>query len=170
MLCWKTSVVRGVVEGLFYSRSQQSSQLFLRETQTVARNAIVEEPILTRAVGPASFLRGIDIGRMENIPLYGYVSTRMKGPPAQLILETETETPEPLLARWRIGLGWSLAWTSDVKARWATDWVRWSQWRELWTQLVREHMRQRKKQELDMRAEVIAGNPRCDRCHRAGRF
>ena len=32
---------------------------------------------------------------------------------------------EPLLARWRQGLGQAVAFTSDVKNRWAVDWLRW---------------------------------------------
>ena len=55
--------------------------------------------------------------------LHGYVATKMKPPPAQEILESELG--EPILARWHVGLGWSLAWTSDVKNLWAVEWLRW---------------------------------------------
>lgn len=131
-------------------------QLFLRETQTVARNAVVEDPVQPRVATGASFLRGIDPGSMPL--LMAYVSTRPKGEPAQVVLETDGDEPEPLLARWRVGLGWSLAWTSDLKNRWAYEWIRWTKWREFWTQLVREHMRQRRRNELSLRAEIVAGN------------
>jgi Ca-activated chloride channel family protein len=87
----------------------------------------------------------------------------MKPEPAQLLLETDTG--EPLLARWRVGLGWSLAWTSDLKNRWAVEWIRWPRWRAFWTQLVREHMRQRRRDELGMRAEMVAGAARRRRRH-----
>ena len=130
-------------------------QLFLRETQTVARNAVVEDPVQPHVVTPASFLRGIDATTMPL--LMAYVSTRMRGAPAQLVLESDGETPEPILARWRVGLGWSLAWTSDLKNRWASEWIRWGRWREFWTQLVREHMRQRRRHELGLHAEIVGG-------------
>ena len=76
----------------------------------------------------------------------------MKPPPAQEILESELG--EPILARWHVGLGWTLAWTSDVKNLWAVEWLRWPQWGQFWGQLVREHMRQKKRQVFDMRAEI----------------
>ncbi len=131
-------------------------QIFLRETQQVQRNSVIEEPVQARVVTQASFLRGIEASSMPL--LLAYVSTRMKAEPAQLILETDDDSAEPLLARWRVGLGWSIAWTSDVKNRWAFEWIRWPRWREFWTQLVREHMRQRRRSELGLRAENIAGN------------
>ena len=68
----------------------------------------------------------------------------MKPPPAQEILESELG--EPILARWHVGLGWTLAWTSDVKNLWAVEWLRWPQCGQFWGQLVREHMRQKKRQ------------------------
>ena len=76
----------------------------------------------------------------------------MKPSPAQEILESELG--EPILARWHVGLGWTLAWTSDVKNLWAVEWLRWPQWGQFWGQLVREHMRQKKRQVFDMRAEI----------------
>jgi hypothetical protein len=68
-----------------------------------------------------------------------------------------SELGEPLLARWRVGLGWSLAWTSDIKNRWAVEWLRWPGFQPFWSQLVREHMRQRRRQTLDMRASIEGG-------------
>jgi hypothetical protein len=76
----------------------------------------------------------------------------MKPAPAQEILESELG--EPILARWHVGLGWSIAWTSDVKNLWAVEWLRWPQYGQFWGQLVRDHMRQKKRQQLDMRAEI----------------
>jgi len=66
----------------------------------------------------------------------------------------ESELAEPLLARWRVGLGWVLAWTSDVKSRWAADFVRWRELPAFFGQLVREHMRERRHDQLPMRAEL----------------
>jgi hypothetical protein len=76
----------------------------------------------------------------------------MKPPPAQEILTSEIN--EPILARWHVGLGWTMAWTSDVKNLWAVEWLRWPGYGQFWGQLVREHMRQKKRQQLDMRAEI----------------
>ena len=77
--------------------------------------------------------------------------------------------PFEFLARWRVGLGWSMAWTSDVKNRWAVEWLRWPQFSRFWTQLVREHMRQRRRETLDMTAEVLDGEVRVSRDSGDGR-
>jgi hypothetical protein len=90
--------------------------------------------------------------------LHGYVATEMKEPPAQQILASDKG--EPILAREHVGLGWTLAWTSDVKNEWASDWLRWSGFSKFWGQLVREHMRKKHRRELDLRAEVTDGRVR----------
>jgi Ca-activated chloride channel homolog len=146
--------------GRFYRVSDPQSlpRIFTRETEMVSRAAVVEEYFQPRVASPADFLRGIDVAGAPF--LHGYVATRLKAPPAQEILESELG--EPILARWHVGLGWTLAWTSDVKNLWAVEWLRWPQWSPFWGQLVREHMRQRKRQVFDMRAEVdpTTGNVR----------
>ncbi|MGH7328433.1 MAG: VWA domain-containing protein, partial [Polyangiaceae bacterium] len=138
--------------GRFYKvlDPQSLPRVFTRETEMVSRSAAVEEYFQPRVVAPADFLRGVDI---TSAPfLHGYVATKMKPPPAQEILESELG--EPILARWHVGLGWSLAWTSDVKNLWAVEWRRWPGYGQFWGQLIREHMRQKRRQQLDMKAEI----------------
>lgn len=128
-------------------------RVFTKETEFIARQAAVEEWFPVTQVGEAAFLRGVDVRTAPN--LHGYVSTKMKPPPAQELLQSDKE--EPILARWRIGLGWTLAWTSDVKSRWAVEWLRWPGFERFWGQLVHEHMRQKHRRELDMKAEMVGG-------------
>ena len=131
-------------------------RVFTKETEMIARAAAVEEWFPVMQVGDAAFLRGIDVRTAPN--LHGYVSTKMKPPPAVELLQSDTQ--EPILARWRVGLGWTLAWTSDVKSRWAVEWLRWPGFERFWGQLVHEHMRQKHRRELDMKAEVVGGRLR----------
>lgn len=153
----------GVDEGLLRSISdvgggrfykvidpQSLPRVFTREAEMVSRSAAVEEYFQPRVVTSADFMRGIDFAGAPY--LHGYVATRMKPPPAQELLQSELA--EPILARWHVGLGWSLAWTSDVKNFWAVEWLRWPGYGQFWGQLVREHMRTKKRQQLDMRAEI----------------
>ena len=128
-------------------------RIFTKETEMIARAAAVEEWFPVTQVGDAPFLRGVDVRTAPN--LHGYVSTKMKPSPAQELLQSDTE--EPILARWRVGLGWTLAWTSDVKSRWAVEWLRWPGFEKFWGQLVHEHMRQKHRRELDMKSEMVAG-------------
>ena len=157
-----TDVNRSLLQGLanlgggrayFTVDPHNIPRIFTRETTTVARSNAVEEYFQPIVSGPADFLRGVDVGSAPF--LHGYVATQAKPSPAQVILRSELG--EPLLARWRVGLGWSLAWTSDVKNRWAVEWLRWPGFQPFWSQLVREHMRQRRRQTLDMRATIEEG-------------
>ena len=125
-------------------------RIFTRETERVAQSAAVDEwfPVVQRS--SADFLRGVSL---DSAPLLrGHVSTRFTGAPAQLILATDTGAP--LLARERRGLGWVLAWTSDVKPRWGQDWLRWRGFGKFWGQLVREHLRSTDHRRLPMLVEV----------------
>jgi Mg-chelatase subunit ChlD len=145
-------MVSDVGGGRFYKVADPQSlpRIFTRETEMVSRSAAVEEYFQPRVVSPADFLRGLDVGSAPF--LHGYVATKLKSLPAQEILESELG--EPILARWHVGLGWTVAWTSDVKNLWAVEWLRWPQWGQFWGQVVREHMRQKKRQVFDMRAET----------------
>src|SRR5262249_23768928 len=71
-------------------------------------------------------------------PLRGYVSTKPK-PLSDVVLASDLG--EPILARWRVGLGQAAAWTSDVKNRWAVNWLKWPGYGKLWAHLVRSTMR-----------------------------
>ncbi len=146
--------------GRFYKvvDPQSLPRVFTKETEMVSRSAAVEEYFQPRVVAPADFLHGIDVATAPY--LHGYVATKMKPAPAQEILESEIG--EPILARWHVGLGWSLAWTSDVKNLWAVEWLRWPGYGQFWGQLVREHMRQKRRQDLTLRAEIdpASGNVR----------
>lgn len=128
-------------------------RIFTRETEIVARQAAVEEWFPVQQVAPAAFLDGIAIASAPL--LHGYVATQLKASPAQLILASDVG--EPILARWRVGLGQTLAWTSDVKNRWAVDWLRWPSFGRFWGQLVREHMRRHDRRELPMKVAVVGG-------------
>jgi Mg-chelatase subunit ChlD len=151
-------MISDVGGGRFYKvlDPQSLPRIFTRETEMVSRSAAVEEYFQPKVSAPADFLRGVDIAGAPF--LHGYIATKLKPPPAQEVLESELG--EPILARWRVGLGYTLAWTSDVKNLWAVEWLRWPQFGQFWSQLVREHMRQKKRQVFDMRAEIDAATGR----------
>jgi Ca-activated chloride channel homolog len=146
--------------GRFYPVPDPQSlpRVFTRETELVSRHAAVEEYFQPKVVTGADFLKSVDLASAPY--LHGYVATRLKPAPAQEILQSDAA--EPLLARWRLGLGWAIAWTSDLKNLWAVEWLRWPGYGQFWGQLVREHMRQRKRQEFKMTAGIdpLTGNMR----------
>ncbi len=111
-------------------------QIFAKETVTASKSAIIDEPFIPQQIKPTQVLRGID---MELAPfLLGYVATQPR-PTAEIFLVSDRG--DPLLASWQYGLGKSVAFTSDAKARWASDWLEWPGYGKFWTQLVRDTMR-----------------------------
>ncbi len=112
-------------------------QIFMSEASRHKRPSAIDRSTRIYERERAGFFDGISLGSLP--PLGGYVTTQAKPRPAQVLLETERG--EPLLARWRVGLGYALAWTSDLKPRWATGLLRWPNFGRWSAQLVREHMR-----------------------------
>src|SRR5690606_37314471 len=113
-------------------------RIFMKETTEAQRSALVEDPVKAHVVKRVEMIEGTGV---ESAPLLrGYVSTKPK-PRSEVILVSDLG--EPLLARWRVGTGTSVAWTSDVKNRWSVDWIRWNGYPKFWAQLVRTTMRRK---------------------------
>ncbi len=118
--------------GRFYDAANPSSipDIFLKETQQVSGQQIIEEPFFPILTSSSPILRGLDQGLPR---LRGYNGTTAK-PAAQTVLVTARD--DPLLAQWQYGLGRSVAWTSDSTGRWARDWVGWTGFSRFFSQLV----------------------------------
>ena len=124
--------------GRFYHTmdAQNVPKIFTKEISQVARSALVEESVSVHVAKRAELLAGVDI---ENAPpLRGYVVTKPK-PLSEVILQSDLS--EPILARWRVGLGQAVAFTSDVKNRWAVDWLKWPGYSKFWAHVIRASMR-----------------------------
>jgi Mg-chelatase subunit ChlD len=155
-----TTLLRRVAEGgggrYYYTNDPYNvPRIFMKETNTVARTSLVEEPFRPRVVKTAQALKGIPWASAPY--LLGFVTTKDKDA-AEVLLETETG--EPLLARWRYGLGKSVAFTSDIKNRWAVEWIRWPGYAKFWAQLIRDTMRSDDRDTLAMRTIVEQGKAR----------
>jgi len=152
------SKIAEAANGRFYftNSPQNIPQLFLQETSEVTRKALVEDPFVPR-VDPR--FRGLQMFKgipIDNLPeLVGYVSTRAK-PRAEVLMTSHLG--EPILARWRLGLGEVVVWTSDVKNRWAHYWLRWSGYAKFWRQLVRDTLRTETEDPSYQMVADIAGN------------
>jgi uncharacterized membrane protein/Mg-chelatase subunit ChlD len=118
--------------GRFYAAANPSAipDIFLKETQQVSGEQIVEEPFFPILTSTSPILRGIDGGFPQ---LLGYNGTTAKSA-AQTVLVTARD--DPLLAQWQYGLGRAVAWTSDSTGRWARSWVGWSGFSKVFSQMV----------------------------------
>jgi uncharacterized membrane protein/Mg-chelatase subunit ChlD len=118
--------------GRFYAATNPNSipDIFLKETQQVSGQQIVEETFFPIQTSSSPILRGLDAGLPQ---LRGYNGTTIKSA-AQTVLVTARD--DPLLASWQYGLGRSVAWTSDSTGRWAKDWVGWTGFNRFFNQMV----------------------------------
>lgn len=106
--------------------------LFMTETQRLLGASIVEHAFRPRVKSSGAITDGIDFAAAP--PLKGFVIARPKRF-SEVLLEAQKD--KPLLARTQYGLGTTVAFLSDVKNRWAADWLDWPGYARLWAQVVR---------------------------------
>jgi uncharacterized membrane protein len=118
--------------GRYYAAANPASipDIFLKETQQVSGQQIVEEKFFPILTSSSPILRGIEGGLPS---LLGYNGTTAK-PAAQTVLVTGRD--DPLLAQWQYGLGRAVAWTSDTTGRWAKSWIGWKGFSRFVSQMV----------------------------------
>ena len=134
----------------FIEDAARVPRIFIQETQIASQSTLVEEAVQTTVVMSVEAFTDIDMDAAP--PLRGYVRTLAKET-AEVLIQSDSENP--LLARWRYGLGRTAVFTSDVKNRWAADWLTWEGYGKFWSQLVRETMRRDGGEELDFVVERI---------------
>jgi uncharacterized membrane protein len=119
--------------GRFYAAANVASipDIFLKETEQVAGQQIIEEPFFPILAGASPIIRGLEDKGFPQ--LLGYNGTTLKSA-AQLVLVSPRD--DPLLAQWQYGLGRSVAWTSDSTGKWAKNWIGWPGFDRFFTQLV----------------------------------
>jgi len=157
--------------GRFYLTADAKAlpEIFTRDTYIVSRRAIVEleKGFAASRVAGAEMIEEIDWSSAP--PLYGYVVTRPRDEGEVLLAAKDGE---PLLARWRYGLGKATAFASDAKDRWARDWMTWSGYDRFWLQIVRWTMRETTGS--DIRTQTVTTGNRVevvvDAVDREGRF
>ena len=118
-------------------------RIFQREARRVAQPLVFETET---PFSPSLAMRNELTAGLEGPlpPLTGYVRTSVK---ANKLVEVEILSPQPagdenvILASWPYGVGKTVAFTTDVGARWAKNWPGWENYAKLFTQVVRWSMR-----------------------------
>ncbi len=119
-------------------------RIFQREARRVATPLLYEQPppFSPLAVTDHEMIRGLGD---PFPPLKGYVLTTLKENP---LVEVALRAPRPanaenntVLAGWTYGLGRTVALTTDLGARWATEWTGWEGYDKFVSQVVRWSMR-----------------------------
>ncbi len=119
--------------GRYYAVEDDNNvpQLLLKDTVLASGSYLVETATLPLVARAGSILSGLDLTHLP--VLRGYNSTTPR-PTAELLLTAPNG--DPLLAGWQYGLGRAVAWTPDMKGRWATNWVQWAAFPQFAAQLV----------------------------------
>jgi Ca-activated chloride channel family protein len=117
--------------------AKQLPEIFVKEAKNASTPAFDEKEIIPIVKAPA-FLAGQDLARVPH--LKGLTATVLKDTALEVLV---TDDDEPLLAFWPIGLGRTAVFTSDVKDRWAADWVKWKGYGPFFTSIVRALERRR---------------------------
>jgi len=141
-------------QGRFYDVSDPGNlpQVFIKEAAVILKSAIFEEPFTPVLAAPSEVVRGI--GADSYPQLLGYVSS---SPKARAETPLLTQKGDPLLAHWQYGLGRTVAFTSDAKARWARLWLGWDNYRQFWAQVAQWSLRRIENAEFDASISIEDG-------------
>ena len=123
-------------------------QIFNQDVESSAGESLQETSFKLIVTKSVDAFKGIDWNLAPR--LEGYVQVKPR-PMAEVLLEAYKD--RPLLARWQFGLGKAAIFTSDVKDRWAVDWLKWNGYSKFWSQFVRDTMRRQDNSDFDMRVE-----------------
>jgi uncharacterized membrane protein len=135
--------------------AKELPQIFVKEARNASTPSFDERQI-TPIVKTPAFLSGVDLTRIP--PLKGRTATVLKETALELLT---TDDDDPLLAFWPIGLGRTAVFASDVKDRWAANWVTWRGYGPFFTAVVRALERRRPSAAaLDVVAGPVRGDAR----------
>jgi uncharacterized membrane protein len=135
--------------------AREVPQIFVTEAKN-AKPSAFDEKAVTPIVKTPAFLASVDLTHLP--ALKGRTATVIKDGALEVLT---TNDGDPLLAFWPIGLGRTAVFASDVKDRWAADWVKWRGYGPFFAAVVRSLERQRPApMSLDVSAGPIHGNAR----------
>jgi uncharacterized membrane protein len=99
--------------------AKELPEVFVKEAKNAATPAFDEKDVAPVVKAPA-FLGTVDMAHAPH--LKGLTATVIKDAALEVL---STAEGDPLLAFWPVGLGRTAVFTSDVKDRWAANWIRW---------------------------------------------
>jgi Ca-activated chloride channel family protein len=136
----------------FPKQPEELPGILIREAAIVKRNFIKEELFRPVHAEHSEILKGLPAGALP--PLRGRVVCTEKPTAAVPLRSPEGD---PVLAHWRFGLGRSVAFTSDAKNRWASEWVAWPDFPKFWGQAASWCLRTLSKNNFRVAASVEGG-------------
>jgi Ca-activated chloride channel family protein len=144
-----------IAGGRFHSTEKPTDvpRIFSNESKLVTKKADIDRPFHPVPIGLFEPIARIDFAKAPQ--LYGFVASSLR-PGAEEVLAVE-QGKQPLMARWRYGLGQVIAFASDTDGSWARSWVAWPEYARLWAETVRHTMRDRSSTSLIITGRVVDG-------------
>jgi len=125
--------------------AKELPEVFVKEAKNAATPSFDEKNITPIVKAPA-FLGAVDAAHAPK--LKGITATVLKDTALEVM---STDEGDPLLAFWPIGLGRTAVFASDVKDRWAANWIKWRGYGPFFAAVVHAIERQRPRL-LDLQA------------------
>jgi Ca-activated chloride channel family protein len=145
--------VAGRSGGRFYFTDSMDNvpKIFSAETENITESNVVEQQIRALPAKLVEVLAGIDFDSAP--PLKGYIASEAR--PTSEVLLKSSDRSEPLLARWRFGLGRVAVFTTDAQGGWGGDWPRWEGFERLWPRLVHDTLRSTPPGDIRLAGKVV---------------
>ncbi len=133
--------------GRFYLTPDATAlpRLFTLETMRASESSLREDAFFARPAGSHAALQGIP---WPEAPLLLGLNISKIKPGAELLLSSESG--DVLFAEWQYGLGHAAAFTSDAKARWASEWLGWPGYGKFWAQVARALARDGSRKDISL--------------------
>ena len=117
--------------------ARELPEVFVKEAKNAATPSFDEKEITPVVKAPA-FLGAVDVAHAPH--LKGITATVLKDAALEVL---STDDGDPLLAFWPVGLGRTAVFASDVKDRWAANWLKWRGYGPFFAAVVHAVQRQR---------------------------
>jgi Mg-chelatase subunit ChlD len=135
----------------FTDRMANLPQIFTKEAMIASKAQYIEEPFSVRYTGD-EIVSGLNWE--SSPPLLGYNTTTAK-PGAQIGLLSHKD--DPIFAVWQYGVGRSMAFTSDGRAKWCAQWVKWSEFPAFAARTMRTILRSLPADEVRTQVSISGG-------------
>lgn len=151
--------IAGSTGGSFYQlRSlDELPKLIAQDTQEALGNLPFTEGYY-RPKPTATSMWGGETGMLPVVR--GYLTTTAKPGAEVEVTVSAGEQPDPLVARWLVGQGRVVVFSSDADLRWSPEWIRWPGFEGWWSQVMRWVIRPRLTEELFVRVDQSGATPR----------
>ncbi len=134
---------------------QDLPRLLLKDQETISQPPIIEEPFRAAPVDGDEILKGIDWNTAP--PLLGYDVVSLKPTASLALIDPSQNRNDPIFAGWRYGLGRSIAFMSDDRAKWAAQWLGWPGYAKFWAQAIRWTLRPYGPSDYDTQVTLDGG-------------